>query len=156
MVYILAGWEVARLVDQRLEAGYHQLIWNGRDRSGRGLPTCMYIVLMVTPQYSKSIKMVLLKQGKARISGLIWLSCQICSGYAVTPSDYLALEPMFCVAAQLRILEAGFLGRRVCRSRRWVPPALPCAVRFKPAENPAPISALRARQAHEIVLDCPR
>ena len=61
VVYDLLGREMVRLVDQRLEAGYHQLVWNGRDRRGRELPTGMYIVLMATPEYRKSIKLVLLK-----------------------------------------------------------------------------------------------
>ncbi len=61
VVYDLLGREVVRLVEQRLEAGYHQLVWNGRDRSGREVPTGMYIVLMATPEYRKSIKLVLLK-----------------------------------------------------------------------------------------------
>ena len=61
VVYDLLGKEVVRLVEQRLEAGYHQLIWNGRDRRGREVPTGMYIVLMATPEYRKSIKLVLLK-----------------------------------------------------------------------------------------------
>ncbi len=61
VVYDLLGREVVRLVDQRLEAGYHQLVWNGRDRSGRELPTGMYIVLMATPEYRKSIKLVMMK-----------------------------------------------------------------------------------------------
>ncbi len=76
VVYDLLGREVVRLVDQRLEAGYHQLVWNGRDRSGREVPTGMYIVQMLvpstipqhagptagtTPEYRKSIKLVMLK-----------------------------------------------------------------------------------------------
>ena len=61
VVYDLLGREVVRLVDQRLEAGYHQLVWNGRDRRGREVPTGMYIVLMTTPEFRKSIKLVLLK-----------------------------------------------------------------------------------------------
>ncbi|UCH61959.1 MAG: T9SS type A sorting domain-containing protein [Fidelibacterota bacterium] len=61
VVYDLLGREVVRLVDRRLEAGYHQLVWNGRDRSGRELPTGMYIVLMATPEFRKSIKLLLLK-----------------------------------------------------------------------------------------------
>ena len=61
VVYDLLSREVVRLVDRRLEAGYHQMVWNGRDRSGRELPTGMYIARMVTPAYAKSIKMVLLK-----------------------------------------------------------------------------------------------
>ncbi len=61
MVYDLLGREVVHLVEQRLEAGYHQLVWNGRDRRGREVPTGMYIVRLVTAEYTKSIKMVLLK-----------------------------------------------------------------------------------------------
>ncbi len=76
VVYDLLGREVVRLADQRLEAGYHQLVWNGRDRRGREVPTGMYIVQMLvpstipqhagptagtTPEYRKSIKLVMLK-----------------------------------------------------------------------------------------------
>ena len=61
VVYDLLGRQVVHLVDGHLEAGYHQLVWNGRDRRGRELPTGMYIVLMATPEYRKSIKLVLLK-----------------------------------------------------------------------------------------------
>ncbi|MCH8327045.1 MAG: metallophosphoesterase [Candidatus Marinimicrobia bacterium] len=61
VVYNLLGREVARLVDGRLEAGYHSLIWNGRDALGRELPTGIYIARLVTPEYTKSIKMILLK-----------------------------------------------------------------------------------------------
>ncbi|MFC1543487.1 fibronectin type III domain-containing protein, partial [Candidatus Neomarinimicrobiota bacterium] len=61
VVYDLLGREVVRLVEQRLEPGYHQLVWKGRDRRDREVPTGVYIVLMVTPEYSKAIKMVLLK-----------------------------------------------------------------------------------------------
>ena len=61
VVYDLLGREVAQLLNQHLEPGFHELLWNGRDRTGRQLPTGMYIVLMSTPQYTKSIKMLLLK-----------------------------------------------------------------------------------------------
>ncbi len=61
VVYDLLGREIVRLVEQRLEAGYHQLVWNGRDRRGREVPTGMYIVLMTTPDFKKSNKLVLLK-----------------------------------------------------------------------------------------------
>ena len=61
IVYDLLGREVVQLVDQHLEPGYHQVIWNGRDKAGRELPTGMYIILMATPEFKKSIKMLLLK-----------------------------------------------------------------------------------------------
>ncbi len=60
-VYDLLGREVAWLVDQQMGAGYHHQVWNGRDRNGRELPTGMYIALLVTPEFKKSIKIVLLK-----------------------------------------------------------------------------------------------
>ena len=61
LVYDLLGREVVRLVDGRLEAGYHRVVWNGRDARGREVPTGMYIVLMATPEYRESIKLVMLK-----------------------------------------------------------------------------------------------
>ncbi len=61
IVYDLMGREVARLVDKRQEAGYHLLDWDGRDAHGCGLPSCIYIARLSTPEYTKSIKLVLLK-----------------------------------------------------------------------------------------------
>ncbi|MBA7601211.1 hypothetical protein ES703_08278 [subsurface metagenome] len=61
IVYDLLGREVVRLVDKRQEAGYHLLVWDGRDARGRGLPSSIYIARLSTPQYTRSIKMVLLK-----------------------------------------------------------------------------------------------
>ena len=61
VVYDLLGREVVRLVEGRQEAGYRQVVWNGRDRWGRALPSGMYIVRMMTPGYSRSIKLLLLK-----------------------------------------------------------------------------------------------
>ncbi len=60
-VYDLLGREVVRLADGRLEPGYHQLLWNGRDTRGRAVPTGMYIVLMMTPEFGKNIKVLLLR-----------------------------------------------------------------------------------------------
>ena len=43
-------------MDQYMEPGYHEVIWDA------GIfPSGIYIVRLVTPEYSKSIKMVLLK-----------------------------------------------------------------------------------------------
>ncbi len=52
----ILGREVARLVDGYVEPGYHEVQWNGRE-----LASSIYIARLVTPEYSKSIKMVLLK-----------------------------------------------------------------------------------------------
>ena len=61
VVHDILGREVARLVDDYREAGYHRVVWNGRDAGGRDLPAGLYIARMMTPQYTKSIKMLLLK-----------------------------------------------------------------------------------------------
>ncbi|MFC1547975.1 T9SS type A sorting domain-containing protein [Candidatus Neomarinimicrobiota bacterium] len=56
IVYDLLGREVIRLVDGTKEPGYHEVQWNGR-----GFATGVYLARLVTPEYSKAIKMVLLK-----------------------------------------------------------------------------------------------
>ena len=61
VVYDILGREVIRLVDEHKEAGYHQVIWQGQDRFGRDLASGVYIYRLVTSQYSRSRKMVLLK-----------------------------------------------------------------------------------------------
>ncbi len=61
LVYDIIGREMVRLVDRDMTAGYHQVIWNGRDSVGREVPTGLYIARMVTPTYTRSIKLVLLK-----------------------------------------------------------------------------------------------
>ncbi|UCH63824.1 MAG: carboxypeptidase regulatory-like domain-containing protein [Fidelibacterota bacterium] len=61
MVYDLLGREVIRLVDSDMSPGRHRVIWNGRSASGRDVPTGLYIIRMVAPEYTKSIKAVYLK-----------------------------------------------------------------------------------------------
>lgn len=61
VVYDLQGREVARLVDERREAGYHQVVWDGRAATGREVPSGIYIARLTTPTYAKSIKLVLLR-----------------------------------------------------------------------------------------------
>ena len=59
-IYDILGREVTRLLDGHAEGGYHQVIW-GSSADGHALPSGIYIARLVTPAYSKSIKMVLLK-----------------------------------------------------------------------------------------------
>lgn len=61
IVYNIHGREVARLMDGRIEAGFQRVNWNGCDQFGRSVPSGIYIARLVTSEYSKSIKMVLLK-----------------------------------------------------------------------------------------------
>ncbi len=56
IVYNILGREVVRLVDAYKEPGYHRVKWDGQ-----GFASGIYIARLVTAEYSKSIKMVLLK-----------------------------------------------------------------------------------------------
>ena len=61
VVYDILGREVIQLVNERLEPGHRQVIWNGKTARGMDVPTGIYIARLVTPRYTNSIKMVLLK-----------------------------------------------------------------------------------------------
>jgi regulation of enolase protein 1 (concanavalin A-like superfamily) len=61
IVYDLLGREVTRLMDGYRGPGYHQAQWDGHAKTGRSLPSGIYIARLVTLGYSKAIKMVLLK-----------------------------------------------------------------------------------------------
>jgi hypothetical protein len=61
IVYDILGREIVRLVNGHMEPGYHKVQWDGKDARGREVPSGIYIAWLVTLEYSKSIKMVLLK-----------------------------------------------------------------------------------------------
>ena len=44
-----------------LPAGYHSVVWDGRDRAGRPLPSGVYIARLVAGDFVAGIRMVLLK-----------------------------------------------------------------------------------------------
>jgi hypothetical protein len=69
--YDLLGREVITLQRGLMEGGYHSIHWGGIDKRGRRMPSGIYIARLrcatpgrpglASPEYSKSIKMVLLK-----------------------------------------------------------------------------------------------
>lgn len=61
IVYDLAGREVARLRNGFVDAGYHQVYWDGSSADGGPVPSGIYIARMVTPGFTRSQKMLLLK-----------------------------------------------------------------------------------------------
>jgi hypothetical protein len=61
VVYDIVGREVVRLVDSYMEPGSYQTSWDGRSAAGRELPSGIYIACLATPEYNKSIKMVVLR-----------------------------------------------------------------------------------------------
>ncbi len=60
-IYSILGEVTFRLVDGYLERGYHKVVWGGKTSDGLHIPSGIYIARLVTPEYTKSIKMVLLK-----------------------------------------------------------------------------------------------
>ena len=61
LIHNILGQEVIRLIDRQVEAGYQQVVWNGRDTFGRQVPSGIYIARLLAPTYTRSIKLVLLK-----------------------------------------------------------------------------------------------
>ncbi|MFC1619780.1 FlgD immunoglobulin-like domain containing protein [Candidatus Neomarinimicrobiota bacterium] len=61
VVYDLQGREVARLAEGYRQPGTYEATWDGRGGGGRQLPSGIYIARLTTLQYTKAIKMVLLK-----------------------------------------------------------------------------------------------
>jgi WD40 repeat protein len=60
-IYNIKGQKVQTLVNEIREAGYHSVIWNGKDSSGRPVASGIYFYKMKTDNYQKIRKMVLLK-----------------------------------------------------------------------------------------------
>ena len=61
VIHDILGREVVRLVNQEMQPGYHTVVWDARDDAGRAMPTGIYIARLITPEHTKSIKMLLLK-----------------------------------------------------------------------------------------------
>ena len=60
-VFDIMGREVITLVNQTLEPGYHQIIWNGRNGFGQSIASGMYFTVMRSENFKAVKKMVLLK-----------------------------------------------------------------------------------------------
>lgn len=60
-VYELTGRKVAELENDHLPAGRHVRVWDGRDGSGRDLPSGAYVVRLATESQTRSVKVMLLR-----------------------------------------------------------------------------------------------
>jgi flagellar hook assembly protein FlgD len=60
-VYNVSGRQVRTLVDRPYDAGYHSVIWDGRDDQGRPVASGVYFCAITVGVYEQSKKMVLLK-----------------------------------------------------------------------------------------------
>ena len=60
-IYDLVGRLVRRLVDRPMEAGRHQIVWNGWDDRGRTVASGVYFYQMTAGKQSPAKKMILLR-----------------------------------------------------------------------------------------------
>ncbi len=60
-VYELTGKRVAVLADRTFTAGEHSLLWNGRDVTGRSMPSGTYLVRLETESAVRSQKLMLVR-----------------------------------------------------------------------------------------------
>ncbi|MDW7679785.1 MAG: T9SS type A sorting domain-containing protein [bacterium] len=61
-IYDIIGKEVITLINKQISDAKGQTVWNGKDSTGRGLPSGLYFCeLMVDDRFTKTIKLLLLK-----------------------------------------------------------------------------------------------
>jgi FlgD Ig-like domain len=60
-IYDILGREVTKLVNSQVEAGYHVVYWNGRDRFGNAAASGVYIYRLTAGNFTEIKKMNLLK-----------------------------------------------------------------------------------------------
>ncbi|MFQ5677634.1 MAG: T9SS type A sorting domain-containing protein, partial [bacterium] len=60
-IYNLLGQEVRTLLDENMTAGYHSVMWNGDDSSGRPVSSAVYIYRLSAGQFSQSGKLLVLR-----------------------------------------------------------------------------------------------
>ena len=60
-IYDLLGREIVQLANRPIRAGYHQVVWQGRDTFGNAVPSGMYFYRMEANGFSSTRKMVFLK-----------------------------------------------------------------------------------------------
>jgi flagellar hook assembly protein FlgD len=61
VIYNTLGREIERIARGPFEEGTHSIWWDGRDSLGRDIPSGIYLLHLTTPEYSQTIKMLLLK-----------------------------------------------------------------------------------------------
>jgi hypothetical protein len=60
-VFNLLGQKVKTLISEPMEAGFHSVIWNGQDASGKSVPSGAYFYKITAGDYRDAKKMMLLK-----------------------------------------------------------------------------------------------
>jgi flagellar hook assembly protein FlgD len=60
-VYNMLGQLVATLVEQPQKAGYKSVVWNGRNESGAGVASGIYICRMTAGNFVETRKLALMR-----------------------------------------------------------------------------------------------
>jgi hypothetical protein len=60
-IYSVLGELIATPINQHLSAGEHHILWDGRDRNGRGVPSGVYLYQIESDGITQSKQMILLK-----------------------------------------------------------------------------------------------
>ena len=60
-IYNLLGQEVRTLVDEAQEPGYYTVIWDGKDKNGRGAASGVYLYRLSVENFTATKRMVLMK-----------------------------------------------------------------------------------------------
>jgi hypothetical protein len=60
-VFNLLGQKITTLINERMEAGNHSLVWSGKDSRGNDVSSGIYFYKLVTDDYSSTRKMALTK-----------------------------------------------------------------------------------------------
>jgi hypothetical protein len=61
VIYNIKGQKVKALLNEKLDAGTHQVIWDGTDSNGDRVGSGIYFYKISTGKYSETKKMILLK-----------------------------------------------------------------------------------------------
>ncbi len=61
VIYNLKGLKVKTLVNEKLDAGSHQVVWNGKDNNGKNASSGVYFYRLKSGNYTSTKKMILLK-----------------------------------------------------------------------------------------------
>ncbi len=61
VIYNLKGQKVKVLVNEKLSAGQHSAVWNGKDDSGKSVSSGVYFYKMKSGDYAETRKMILLR-----------------------------------------------------------------------------------------------
>lgn len=61
VIYNILGQKVRFLLNKKIEAGYHEVVWDGRNDLGHSVASGLYIYRFETEKYKKVMKMILMR-----------------------------------------------------------------------------------------------